>query len=121
MKRVILLLLLVGCTATSPRQQMAQSQTTHPLSASPTVHIDGFVKRPGDYPWYPGMTRGDLLLQAGGTTLFAGKVRVHYFNPQRETYLSPVSDRFRKEPLTAGERMTVMSKWAGRDDTTEQR
>ena len=108
MKWVIILLLLVGCTATSPRQQLNESWLRSPFSEQRTVRIDGFVKRPGEYLWVRHMTIGDLITQAGGPTVFAGRIRLRRGSEEAILSFPKVGDKLWNSPVFEDETVTVL-------------
>ena len=117
MKWLLCLFFLVGCTATSPRQQVSSAQPQPLVPEQPTVRIEGFVKHPGEYPWHQYMTIGDLITRAGGPTVLAGRIQFHRGSMECTYDLPQQGDRLWNQPILEGETVTVVHKKSMQSDS----
>jgi len=81
MKYIFLVLLLTGCAVCHPHA--AYSVAVDMNKSYGFVHIRGCVNHPGHNPMFipeEGMTIGDLVLEAGGTTSCAHRLKLSHEN-----------------------------------------
>jgi hypothetical protein len=105
----------VSCTSqrAAPGTSGASTRLHHmvvkaELVNRPHVQVWGFVRNPGVYPWQPGMTVGDLIRAAGGTTALAAGIRMRH-DVALVTYLGTPDpkDKLWREPLCEGDEIDV--------------
>ena len=110
MKIAFLCIFLTACSTPTRQEQPPIVGQPFTFPKEKTVNIEGFVKHPGAYRWYTGMTLGDLLTKAGGPTEFAGRVCFKRGSVQSIFCLPKPSDKLWNRAVEEGETVKVLHK-----------